>query len=409
MDKVIYKIVFFPIQIFIFCVSYFQPALFLSSRFDMFALFFAQKSFPWFKGLMAYRMFQKKKFKEVIVLHRHDSMENVSGLFLLSVALSRRATGKVNDRTIDFLKEAVNKGASLLKSFYLFKLIVTLRETRRMTDSELSYFVAELSATRLFYKSFYYRACLELASEFLLKNNVSDAQKWYLVGRLSSRASGYLALTHYFDSGKAHSEVGRLVSPELSLIDIIKMSEGSICVVGNSPSVFGASMGKWIDSQRVVIRFNNYRLGADFSDDIGSKTDVWVRMLPTPLIDRKLQEGVGLVVFTGPNSIYRSILKWPEVLGISSQVKSAGFFDEELFFELQSIIGSPPSSGLMVCYTIYRVLGYFPKGSMIGLSIDGNVEQDGVYHYSDPTAFAAPRHNWEKEAEVYKQLLLGAR
>lgn len=407
MSEVIYKIVFFPVQLLIFCVSYFQSALFLSSRFDMFVLFFAQKSFSWFKGLMAYRMFQKKKFKEVIVLYCNGSKKNDSGLFLLSVALSRRATGKVNDRTILFLKKAVSKGSVFLKNFYLFKLIVTLRETRRMTDSELSYFAAELSTIGLFYKGFYYRACLELASEFLIKNNVSGAQRWYLVGRLSPRVSGYLALVNYFEPAKVNNEVDRLVSPESSLIDVIKMSEGSICVVGNSPSVIGANMGKWIDSQRVVIRFNNYSLGPDFSDDIGSKTDVWVRMLPTPLIDRELQAGVGLVVFTGPNSIYRSILKWPEVLEISSQVASAGFFDEELFFELQSIIGSPPSSGLMVCYTIYRVLGYFPKSSMIGLSIDGNVEADGVYHYSDPLAFAAPRHNWEKEAKVYKQLISG--
>lgn len=407
MVNVIYKIVFFPVQLFIFCMSYTRPALFLNNRFDVFVLFVTKKSFSWLKGLMAYRMFQKKKFKEVMALQCDDSMTDVSGLLLLSVALSRRATGKVNDETIDFLKEAVSRGAYFLKNFYLYKLIVTLRETRRMTDFELSYFVSELSVNKHFYKNFYYRACLELASEFLLKNNVSDAEKWYLAGRLSSRVSGYLALTHFFDSEGVRGEVERLVSPEMSLIDIIKMSEGSICVVGNSPSVFGASMGGWIDSRRVVIRFNNYRLGSDFSDDIGSKTDVWVRMLPTPLIDRKLQEGVGLVVFTGPNSIYRSILKWPEVLEISSQVKSTDFFDEELFFELQSIIGSPPSSGLMVCYTIYRVLGYFPKGSMIGLSIDGKVEQNGVYHYSDPTAFAAPRHNWEKEAEVYKQLLLG--
>nr|WP_301011613.1 glycosyltransferase family 29 protein [Halomonas sp.] len=185
------------------------------------------------------------------------------------------------------------------------------------------------------------------------------------------------------------------------------MSQGSICVVGNSPSVIGANVGKWIDAQRVVIRFNNYSLGPEFIDDIGSKTDVWVRMLPTPLIDRTLQPGVSLVVFTGPNSIYRSIPKWPEVLEISSQVESTDFFDEKLFFELQSMIGSPPSSGLMTCYTIYRVLGYFPKYSMIGLSIDGNVEEEGVYHYSDPMAFAAPRHNWKKEAAVYKKLLLG--
>lgn len=403
----IFKIVFFPIHLCIFFVSYFQPTLLLRKPLDSHSCCFMQHSFSWLKGLVAYRLFEKKKFEEVILLYRDGSMDNASGLFLLAVALSRRATGKVNDRTIGFLKKAAERGSCVLKNYYYFKLIVTLRETRRMTDDELDYFDAELATVGVYYKSFYYRSCLELASEFLLRSNMPCAKKWYLAGRSSPRAASYLALFYYFEPLNVHDGVSKLISPDLTLTDIIKLSEGSICVIGNSPSVIGANMGNWINAQRVVIRFNNYCLGPEFSDDIGSKTDVWVRMLPTPLIDRKLQAEVGAVVFTGPNSIYRSIVKWPEVLEISSQVTSTGFFDEELFFELQSIIGSPPSSGLMVCYTIYRVLGYFPESSMIGLSIDGNVEDDGVYHYSDPMAFAAPRHNWEKEAAVYKDLLLG--
>ena len=402
----IFKIIFFPIHLCIFFVSYFQPALLLRKRLRSYSYCFMQHSFAWLKGLVAYRLFEKKKFEEVILLYRHGAMENVSGLFLLAVALSRRATGKVNDKTIDFLKKAAYSGSVVLKNYYHFKWIVTLRETRRMTDDELEYFDAELASAEFFYKSFYYRSCLELASEFLLRRNMPCAQKWYLAGHSSPRAASYLALSYYFKP-EVHHDVSKLVSPDLKLVDIIKMSEGAICVVGNSPSVIGADVGKWIDSQRVVIRFNNYRLGPDFKNDIGSKTDVWVRMLPTPLIDRTLQIGVNLVVFTGSNSIYRSIPKWLEVIDISSQVKSTDFFDEKLFFELQSIIGSPPSSGLMVCYTIYRVLGYFPENCMFGLSIDGNVEGDGVYHYSDPMAFATPRHNWEKEATVYKKLLHG--
>ncbi|MCC5903071.1 MAG: glycosyltransferase family 29 protein [Halomonas sp.] len=404
----ILKIIFLPMQLFIFCASYCRGRFSLSNRLDTFSLFLMQQSFSWIKGIFAYRLFEKKKFKEVLLLYRQGDLKNSSGLFLLSIALSRRATGKVNDRTIGLLVVAAERGAKLLKNYYLFKLIATLRETRRMTASELRTFDSEMASVGLLYKNFYYRACLELASEFLQQDKVDEAEKWYQIGRLSPGASaGYLALTHYFDPSSAHSEVDRLVSPGISLIDIVKMSQGSICVVGNSPSVIGANVGKWIDAQRVVIRFNNYSLGPEFIDDIGSKTDVWVRMLPTPLIDRTLQPGVSLVVFTGPNSIYRSIPKWPEVLEISSQVESTDFFDEKLFFELQSMIGSPPSSGLMTCYTIYRVLGYFPKYSMIGLSIDGNVEEEGVYHYSDPMAFAAPRHNWKKEAAVYKKLLLG--
>ena len=55
-------------------------------------------------------------------------------------------------------------------------------------------------------------------------------------------------------------------------------------------------------------------------------------MLPTPLIDRTLQPGVSLVVFTGPNSILSFYTEVVRGTDISSQVESTDFFDEKLFF-----------------------------------------------------------------------------
>ena len=46
-----------------------------------------------------------------------------------------------------------------------------------MTDSELRTFDSEMASAGLLYKNFYYRACLELASEFLQQNKVDEATK----------------------------------------------------------------------------------------------------------------------------------------------------------------------------------------------------------------------------------------
>lgn len=47
-------------------------------------------------------------------------------------------------------------------------------------------------------------------------------------------------------------------------------------LIGNGPSVLGRGMGKAIDGYTIVARMNNFRTEG-FEEDVGSKTDVWVR------------------------------------------------------------------------------------------------------------------------------------
>ncbi len=50
----------------------------------------------------------------------------------------------------------------------------------------------------------------------------------------------------------------------------------SVAIVGNSRGLLGQKNGKIIDSHDVVIRFNDYAVD-NYSEDTGSKTNVWVR------------------------------------------------------------------------------------------------------------------------------------
>lgn len=402
------KIIFLPFYLIVLPCLYFLSSAHFNTRMDAFFYFFVKKSIYPLQGVMAYLLYERKRYALVCSFFNVSAMSSSSGLLLLSIALSRRATGKVDELTIEILRASVDKAPTLLKNYFAFKYISILRETRRVRLSELAFFNAILASPKTLYLDFYHRACLELSAEYLCQSSCVDAKKWYLKGSASSIvASSYLALTYYFNESFNKPEVSKLVVPGKSLIDILKEAEGSICVVGNSPDVVGSEAGEWVDSHDVVIRFNNYNVGPEFVKDIGIKTDVWVRMLPTPLIKRNVQGGLDMVVFTGPNAVHRAINKWPEVIKISSQVENAVFFDINLFFELQSMIGSPPSSGLMVCFTIYRTFGSLSRNQLLGLTVNGSVGEGGVYHYSDGNAFAAPRHNWKKEALIYDEMFSG--
>tara|TARA_Y200000002_G_scaffold364888_1_gene354272 strand:+ start:187 stop:873 length:687 start_codon:yes stop_codon:yes gene_type:complete len=48
-----------------------------------------------------------------------------------------------------------------------------------------------------------------------------------------------------------------------------------VILVGNSPSLRGEALGKWIDSHDVVIRFNHCPMQG-YSEDVGTRTDILV-------------------------------------------------------------------------------------------------------------------------------------
>lgn len=52
-----------------------------------------------------------------------------------------------------------------------------------------------------------------------------------------------------------------------------------LAVVGNAPSERGRNRGAEIDTANVVVRFNNFVIAPEYSDDYGTRTDVWVTTL----------------------------------------------------------------------------------------------------------------------------------
>ncbi|MDR1370515.1 MAG: glycosyltransferase family 29 protein [Dysgonamonadaceae bacterium] len=68
-------------------------------------------------------------------------------------------------------------------------------------------------------------------------------------------------------------------------LDVL-LSGKTVACVGNSPSELGKGRGQEIDAHDVVIRFNNFDVGPEYSADYGEKTSIWVRNMSPGLHDR---------------------------------------------------------------------------------------------------------------------------
>ncbi|RQW87472.1 MAG: hypothetical protein EHM79_07725 [Geobacter sp.] len=184
--------------------------------------------------------------------------------------------------------------------------------------------------------------------------------------------------------------------------ELVLDARGSVCVVGNSPSMLGGNKGAEIDQRDLVVRFNSYSTDYPYCEDCGVKTDVWVRMPFHPYVRKELDPALKLVIFSGSNRLHRPYTEWPSILEYVASGYPVQFFPPEYFYELQSMLGSPPTSGLMMCYMLYKIIGPLKPENYCGFSFTDDVDHKSAYHYSDLNASASLRHSWDKEAEVFK-------
>jgi capsule polysaccharide export protein KpsC/LpsZ len=195
----------------------------------------------------------------------------------------------------------------------------------------------------------------------------------------------------------------KLISYKGRLKTLILESRGDVCIVGNSPSLIGKGLGEEIDKHKLVIRFNSYNTDYPYSEDYGCKTDVWVRMPFHPYVKNSPNSCHKLIVFSGSNRYFRSYTEWDGILELIESGFPVEFFDPKAFYELQAQLGSPPTSGLMLCYLLYKTIGPLKKSNVYGFSYLEEV--NNIYHYSDSNAESGKRHSWSSEAEIFRSLL----
>lgn len=202
---------------------------------------------------------------------------------------------------------------------------------------------------------------------------------------------------------KQYDYFEKLLGFQGELKKLILDANGDVCIVGNSPTLLGSGKGEEIDSHKLVIRFNSYNTEYPYSEDYGCKTDVWVRMPFHPYVKNRPEPGHKLIMFSGSNRYHRPYAEWDGVFELIEEGYPVEFFDAKSFYELQEKLGAPPTAGLMLCYSLYKMIGPLKKSNYYGFSYLQEVS--GAYHYSDSNANSGKRHCWSSEAEVFSSLL----
>lgn len=186
--------------------------------------------------------------------------------------------------------------------------------------------------------------------------------------------------------------------------ELVLAANGSVCLVGNAPSLIGSNRGDEIDQHQLVVRFNNYSTDYPFSEDYGIKTDVWVRMPFHPYVKRDADPDLKLVMFTGSNRLYRPYTEWHGILEYIERGFPVQFFPSSALYELQKALGAPPTAGLMLCYMLYKIVGPLRPEQCLGFSFTDPIHAQGSYHYSDQNAASSARHDWDREAEFFNTI-----
>lgn len=172
----------------------------------------------------------------------------------------------------------------------------------------------------------------------------------------------------------------------------------SIAVVGNSGRELGKKLGKQIDSHDIVIRFNNYP-GAPYAEDYGSKTDIWVRGGNKGINDRK-KINIYKCVYWEPEYSHIKIqnnhieLLFRDLKSNPNKVCNTSSESKRSLIDFSGLLN--PSSGCLILWEIYRILGSFDKVDVYGFAfIDKNIN-DSSHYYDDLCRFNVD-HNLARE------------
>ncbi|PMH45933.1 hypothetical protein BCU68_09055 [Vibrio sp. 10N.286.49.B3] len=196
----------------------------------------------------------------------------------------------------------------------------------------------------------------------------------------------------------------KVLSEQNKFEELVLKANGSVCIVGNAPNEIGKKKGSLIDSTSLVIRFNSYSTDYPHCQDYGSKVDVWVRMPFHPYVKNNIDPNLKLIIFSGSNRINRPYPDWESMFGYVDESISLSFFNKNHFYELQSKLGCPPTSGLMMCYSLYKLIGPLHPHHYYGVSFSEQSDIDEVYHCSDSSAYAGIRHNWSNEKKIFDEI-----
>ena len=201
--------------------------------------------------------------------------------------------------------------------------------------------------------------------------------------------------------------LNRLQENERLFERLVHEAEGSVLIVGNGPQEVGKGRGAEVDSAGLVVRFNTFSTEYPYSEDYGTKTDVWVRMVPHPYVrfapdPRSLKQ----VMITGANRLYRNYNNWDWFRVNINRLPGLGFTPSRPYVELAEKLGSIPTSGLLLSYMLYKLTGPLSRDQVLGCSfVNPEENQSDLYHYSDARSGWSKRHAVAREKDFFQKLV----
>lgn len=189
---------------------------------------------------------------------------------------------------------------------------------------------------------------------------------------------------------------------------LVDEAGGNVMIVGNGPQAVGQGRGADVDASGLVVRFNSYNTAFPHSHDYGTRTDIWVRMIPHPYVKaRPDPRDLKQVMVTGANRLYRNFSDWDWFRVHMNIYPSLCFTPTEPFVELCDKIGSIPTSGLLMSYMLYKQIGPLDREQVIGCSFNAPLDKGSgqPYHYADNRSGWSQRHAIEREHAFFQTML----
>lgn len=331
----------------------------------------------------------------------------------LSRAKARLKNGEFSDETTQDFHQAIDHAKS--KNELLYEYFNYIWEKEPISEATLKQFDAALEQTPALQKNSkpYGKLLLLKAAMLIETGQRSTAAKLHrqalALGAFDSNLLALRCNMRKAGNAKAATDAEmagfeKLISYKDRFRELVLEANGSVCIVGNAPTLLGKKLGEMIDQNKLVVRFNSYNNDYPYSEDYGVKTDVWVRMPFHPYVRREPETSLKLVMFTGANRLYRSYTEWSGIFDYISSGLPVQFFTPNIFYELQKAIGAPPTAGLTMCYMLYKIIGPLRPEHYYGFSFTEDQAEPIAYHYSDQNATSSSRHHWDREAAFFQTI-----
>ncbi len=192
-----------------------------------------------------------------------------------------------------------------------------------------------------------------------------------------------------------------LLARSISIDDLLKgqlklNGNTRVALVGNGPSIGGQASGAAIDANDIVVRFNNHGINTDYDPDIGADTHLWV---VSPSFNLSTQTAIASrCAVTGADPWTRASGYWERVS--LQAVTHIATFDIRRWHALVEQLSAPPSAGLLMIDAIRQAGVGSENLTAYGFTRLENLDDADNHLYDD--AERSDRHNWDKEAKLYR-------